>query len=171
MLRYALIYSFISPAQKYDALEFRKVPRYFLPEHFPARRKQHNGGSRSRGRARFSRQRFHGLKKRLRLHHHAFAAAKRAVVHYVMPVMREIAQIMDVRFDQPRLARPPHNSIIQRPAKKLRKYRHNVESHPAHFTANAAQARHRDVNARWSVSADRFIRTKWTVFALQSICR
>src|SRR5579859_2310588 len=129
MLRYTLIYSFISPAQKYDALEFRKVPRYFLPEHFPARRKQHNGGSRSRGRTRFTRQRFHRLKKRLGLHHHAFAAAEWAVVHYVMPVMCEIAQIMDVRFDQPRLARPPHNSIIKRPAKKLRKYRHNIESH------------------------------------------
>jgi hypothetical protein len=46
---------------------------------------------------------------------------------------------MDVRFDQPRLARPPHDAVLKWPAKKLWKYGDNIESHYAHITANTLQ--------------------------------
>jgi hypothetical protein len=45
--------------------------------------------------------------------------------------MRKFAQIVHASFDQLSLARPPHNPIIQRPRKKLRKYRNNIETHRA----------------------------------------
>jgi uncharacterized coiled-coil DUF342 family protein len=48
-----------------------------------------------------------------------------------MPVMRKRAQIMHASFNQARLARPPHNPILQRPSEKLRKYRNNVKTHRA----------------------------------------
>src|SRR5580692_10961044 len=39
--------------------------------------------------------------------------------------------------DQPRLARPPHDSVIQRPAKKFRENRNKIKAHrPSFYSLN-----------------------------------
>src|SRR5690242_16387278 len=46
-----------------------------------------------------------------------------------MPIVGEIAQVVDVRFDQIGFPRPPHDSVIERPLKESRENREDVKSH------------------------------------------
>src|SRR5262249_17331052 len=85
--------------------------------------------------ARFSDQRFHRIEQRLRLQHHAFAAAKRAVIHGPVPVVREFAQILDANLHQSSFARAPHDAEIQRPREELRKNCDDVKTHRISLSA------------------------------------
>jgi hypothetical protein len=80
----------------------------------------------------FTQQRFDGLKQRLRFQDHAFAAAKRAVVNGAMAVVRVCAQVVHAYVHQMRFARPPHDPVIERTTKKVRKNSYNVELHGWH---------------------------------------
>src|SRR5882672_2983432 len=79
-----------------------------------------------------SQQRFGGIEKRLRFQDHPFAAAKRAVVHGAMAVVRVFTQVVHAHVHQMRFARPPHDSVIERTAKKIRKNSYDVELHGWH---------------------------------------
>ena len=79
-----------------------------------------------------SQQRFDGIEKRLRFQDHPFAAAERAVVHGAMAVVRIFTQVVHAHVHQMRFARPPHDSVIERTAKKIRKNSYDVELHGWH---------------------------------------
>jgi len=79
-----------------------------------------------------SQQRFDGIEKRLRFQDHPFAAAKRAVVHGAMAVVRVFTQVVHAHVHQMRFARPPHDSVIERTAKKIRENSYDVELHGWH---------------------------------------
>jgi hypothetical protein len=66
-------------------------------------------------------QRLHTFKERFRLKDHPLATAKWAVIHRAMPIAGKGPQIAYLDLHQPRFARPPNDSKIQRPAKKIRK--------------------------------------------------
>ncbi len=71
--------------------------RHRLVEHLALRRKQHHllcPGVRS------GQIDLHRLKDRLRLEHHAFAAAERPVVHRLVAVVRPVPQIVDANVEQ-----------------------------------------------------------------------
>jgi hypothetical protein len=76
-----------------------------------------------------TRKRFDGLEQRLGFQQHAFAAAERAVIDGAMAVVREGAQVVHVNVHETRLARPPHDSVIQRACKKFRENRDDLELH------------------------------------------
>jgi hypothetical protein len=46
-----------------------------------------------------------------------------------MPIVRERPQIVDANFNEPGFTRLAHNAVIQRPTKKVRKNRENLELH------------------------------------------
>src|SRR5882762_1068235 len=79
-----------------------------------------------------SEQRFDSFEQRLWFQHHAFAAAERAVVHGAMAVVRVFTQVVHAHVHQMRFARPPHDSIIERTAKKIRKNSYDFELHSWH---------------------------------------
>jgi hypothetical protein len=87
------------------------------------------------GRARnafFSRrqlQRLQTLKERFRLQDHAFAAAKWAVIHCAVPIMRELPQVVDFDFYQAHFRSPARNTVIQWAAKEVRENRNDVGLH------------------------------------------
>ncbi len=74
-------------------------------------------------------QRSQRFRKRLGLQHHAFAAAKGAVVHGAMPVMREGAQIVHAHFDQPLGHRPAQDPILEEPGEEAGKDGDDVKAH------------------------------------------
>ncbi len=112
MLGNALVNALVSAAEEYHTLQLCESTRRFLPEKFAGGGKQNDGCACGRRSAFAPDQRFNCRKDRLGLHHHAFAPAERPVVHCPMTVVRKIAQIVDVRFDQPRLARAAHDAVI-----------------------------------------------------------
>src|SRR5271169_4606861 len=65
----------------------------------------------------------------LRLKHHPFSAAKRTIIHRTVAVVRERPQVVYRNLNETGLARPAHNAVIQRPAKKVRKNRQDLELH------------------------------------------
>src|SRR5271165_105831 len=97
MRSHPLVHSFVTPANKNNALQLRKAPRSFLVKKFTGRGKQHDGGASLRrgglcGIANTTpKELFHRLKDRRRLQHHAFAPAKRPVVNRAMSVFGELA--------------------------------------------------------------------------------
>jgi hypothetical protein len=46
-----------------------------------------------------------------------------------MAIVREGAEIVDMRFDKFRFARAPHDSVIERAGEELWEYGDDVESH------------------------------------------
>ena len=70
-----------------------------------------------------------GLVERLGLHHHAGAAAKRTVIHRLMPVVGPIPQIVHPQIEQPALSGAPYDAHIERPGEHLRKQREHVNLH------------------------------------------
>jgi hypothetical protein len=64
-------------------------------------------------------QRIHTRKKRFRLEDHAFAAAKRAVIHSTMAIAGVNPQVANLNHHQPRFARPANDAVVQWPAKKI----------------------------------------------------
>ena len=43
--------------------------------------------------------------------------------------MREVAQVVDMRLDQPRFSRAPHDAVIKRAGEKFRENRDEIEPH------------------------------------------
>src|SRR5437660_587583 len=95
MLRHALVDSFISPANKNDALELRIAPRGLLIEYSSSRGHQDDRGFWiARGLLphvpnALTEKRLHRFEKRLWLQHHALATAERPVIHGAMTILRE----------------------------------------------------------------------------------
>ena len=75
------------------------------------------------------------LAPRLRLHHHAGAAAVGGVVDGAVPVVGPPAQVVHAHVDQPALNRLTDQRQLQRP-EVLGKNRHDVESHHASTSSN-----------------------------------
>jgi hypothetical protein len=75
------------------------------------------------------RQSLNSAKQWFRFHHHTRAAAKRTIINLMMAVKGEIAQIVDMQFQQIRFYCPPNNAKFKDPTKYLRKYRNDVEPH------------------------------------------
>src|SRR5271155_743667 len=128
------VYAFVTAANQDDALQLGESPSGFLAEHGAGRGKQNDRGTLAGncGRAQaFSRgeQRFHRGEQRLGLHHHALAAAERTVVDGAMTIVRERAQIMNVRLDQIRFACAAHDTVIERTTEELREYGDQIKSH------------------------------------------
>ena len=69
------------------------------------------------------------FKDRFRLQDHAFAAAKWAVIYSAMPIAGKLPQIVDPYVHQFRFPSSPQNSVIQRPAKEIRKNRDQINTH------------------------------------------
>ena len=129
MFCYALVHALIPPANQDDAFKRREAPRRLLPKKFARRRKQPNRASLPSRGAFSGKQRFHGIENRLWLHHHAFTATKRTIVHGAMAIMREIPQIMDVCLDQVRFPRTPHDSVIERSSEEFRENCDEIKTH------------------------------------------
>jgi hypothetical protein len=98
------------------------------------RGKQHHALPSLTGQPRLARrdvQRFNTFKDRFRLQDHAFAAAERAVVYRAMPIMRKGPQIVNFNVCQTSFPGPANDAIVQRPTKKIRKDRDNIDLHLA----------------------------------------
>ena len=122
MFGYALIHAFIASAEQHHAVELGQPSRVRLAKQFARSREQHDRRLRLlRKRIPHAHQRFHSLEQRLGLEHHAFAPAKRTIVHGAMAIMREFAQILHVNMDQAGFSRTAHNAVIERPGEKFRK--------------------------------------------------
>src|SRR5690349_12438291 len=96
MLDYALIHSLVATAYQNDAVLSRILFGSLLIEQASLRRKQRDARVRL-----LVRQRFHSAKQRLGLHHHPGAAAEGSIIHLAMPIVRVVAQVVDVNLDQP----------------------------------------------------------------------
>ena len=104
----------------------RKFFCHGLVETFALRREQHHALLRSAGNAIFPRpqlERFQTFKDRFRLQDHALAAAKWAVIHSAVPVVRKRPQIVDFDIYQSNFPSPSDNAEIQRSAKEIGKDR------------------------------------------------
>ena len=129
MLCHPLVDTFVAPADQNDSLELRESSRRFLTKQLPCRGEQHDrrsGGSRWNI---FAYERIHSFENRLGLHHHALAASKRPVIDGAMAVVREVAQIVNVCFDEPRFARTPDDAVIERPREEFRENCDDVKAH------------------------------------------
>jgi hypothetical protein len=74
-------------------------------------------------------ERLQTFKDRFRLQDHAFAAAKRAVIHGAVFVFRKVPQIVNAYFRQASLACPADDAVIQLSAKEVRKDREDIDLH------------------------------------------
>ncbi len=71
----------------------------------------------------------HGLKHRLRLEHHALAAAERAIVHGLVAVVSELPQIVHANIDQAGLSGSADNAVVERSGEELREDGDDVKLH------------------------------------------
>jgi hypothetical protein len=127
MRSYPLIDAFVAAADQDNPVERCQFRRQALVKPSPLRRKQHYAmHRRSAFLTRRQIQRFHTFKERFRLEDHPLAAAEWAVIHGVMAIAGKRPQIAYLNLHQPRFARPPNDSKIQRPTKKIRENRDNV---------------------------------------------
>ncbi len=118
MLGHALIDTLIPAADQDDAFPGGELLRHRLVEHASLSRQQHDFRLRPRT-ARPDPELLQALEDRLRLQHHAFAAAEWTIVHRAMPVVRKGTQIVQRDLRQPELPRPPHDAVIERTAEKV----------------------------------------------------
>src|ERR1700730_2901554 len=126
MFRYTLIHALVSTTDEHNAIESRQFGRNALGKSLDLRRKKHHRMLRPSRNSIFAWREMHRLqtfKERLRLEHHALAAAERAVIHGAVLVVRELPQIVDFDFRQAHLAGPAGNSVIQWPTEKAGKNR------------------------------------------------
>src|SRR5260370_22098423 len=141
MLAYAFIHALVPAADQYQSIKSRQLPCHTLRKQDPARGKQYDGfgrASRDPHLPGTHRQRLSAFKNRLRLKQHALTAAERPVIHRAVPVVSERPQSMHPDVNNSRFSRPPHNAMLQRPAKKVRENRDDLELH-------------RDLSASWLV--------------------
>ena len=135
MLSHALVDSLISSAKKHDSVEFRIPPRSLLPEECSCGGQENNRGFRvRRGRLlgapqTMAKQCFRRLKKRLGLQHHSLASAKWAIINAAVAILSENTQVLDVHFDEARLASAAQNPVVERTDKKLWENRDQVKAH------------------------------------------
>src|SRR5579863_2060956 len=85
-----------------------------------------------------------GAKQRLRLKHHARAAAERAIVHRPVAVVGGIAQIVQPDISVAAGTGALQEAVIQNAAKELREYGDDVENHVvgAPLVGDLAKGRH-----------------------------
>ncbi len=76
-----------------------------------------------------SEKRLHGFEQRFRLQRHALAAAERAVIYCAMPILGKHSQVLHMDLDQAGFSRAAQNAMVQRPHKKLRENRDEIEAH------------------------------------------
>src|SRR5713101_7594444 len=141
MLAYPFIHALVSAADQYQSIKSRQLPCHILRKQDPARGKQYDGFGRASRDPHLPgayRQRFGAFKNRLRLEQHTLTTAKRPVIHRAVPVMGESPQVMHPDVNNSGFSRPPHNAMLQRPAKKVRENRDDLELH-------------RDLSASWLV--------------------
>src|ERR1700722_6457636 len=119
MLRDAFVDAFIAAADQDDSPQLRESPAGGLIEIFSGRGKQDDGGA-IRALRIVAKQRFDRFEQRFGLQNHAFTAAKETVIDGAMAIAREIAQIVNVRFDESRLAGSSHDSEVEWTDEKLR---------------------------------------------------
>jgi len=135
MIGDALVDSLISSAKKNKAVDLRIPSRGFLSKKFPRSGHQNNGYLRSEHNRLLgpsqvvAENRFGRLEQRLRLEHHALAAAKRPIIDAAVAILGEHTQILDMDLDEARFASPPQNAVIQRPGKKFWKNSNQIEAH------------------------------------------
>ncbi len=121
----ALVDALVAAADEQQTLVARKLGDERAVEPPPLRREQHH-------RRLCLDERLHRLdggEQRLRLHHHPRAAAERVVIDRPMPVSRPVAQVVQHDLDQPRVARAPHDRLVERPREHAGKQRQDVEAH------------------------------------------
>ena|SRR5438067_2922256 len=129
---HSLINAFVASADQYHAFKLRQLLRGLLIEALARRRQQHDGFTFAIALVfRSNAQRFYTFEQRLRLEHHAFAAAKWTVIYRLVAVTGKRAQIVQREFNQPSLARAAHDPIIQRTTEEVREYGDNLKLHPA----------------------------------------
>jgi hypothetical protein len=72
-------------------------------------------------------QTFNRRYQRLRLQHHSGASTEWPVVHYVMLVRSPAPKVVHADSGEARFARPPNDSVIERPREEFWKDRYDVE--------------------------------------------
>ena len=99
LFRDAFVHSLVSTTDQNDSLQRRELSGGLLIKRLSGGRKQYDRGAVTLWRL-LGEQRFHRFKERLWLQYHPFAAAKGPVIDGAMPVAREIAQIVYMRFNE-----------------------------------------------------------------------
>src|SRR5579872_6320284 len=125
MLRHPLIHALIPPADQQQLRFLAEPVGHRLVERPPLRRQQHHPLPRPPLRP----NRLYRQKNRLRLHYHAFAAAKWPVIHRAVGVKRPLTQIVDSNIQQAGVPAPLDHSMRERPREKLGEDRQHMESH------------------------------------------
>src|SRR6476660_4008685 len=135
MLCDTLVHSFITAANQNEAILLREAAGGLLGKRLSSRREKNDRGLFARRillrgiSSGVAEERFDGLKERLRLEDHAFAAAERPIVHGAMAVSRELAQVLDVNLHDAGFSRAANDSVIQRASEELRKDGDEVKAH------------------------------------------
>src|SRR5215469_14070117 len=141
----AFVDSFVASGEQNDTIERGELGGDRLAESSPLCRKQDDALVRSSPDAFLAggeSERIQTFKDRCRLQDHAFAAAKWAVVHGAVSIMRELPQIVDFNFRQAHFRGPAGNAVIQRSAKEVRKDRDNIGLHWLDPCSTAESAKH-----------------------------
>src|SRR6185436_3800128 len=82
--------------------------------------------------------RFHGVKNRLRLQNHAFAAAKRTVIDGLVPVRGPGPQIVHPDLNHAGTLGPLDDAMLEGSAKELRENRQDMKRHKSRFFYKSA---------------------------------
>src|SRR3990172_7021827 len=100
-----------------------------MVEQLSLRREQHDGGLGALLERLVGEDAFDRGEERLGLEHHAFAAAEGPVVHRAVLVGRVVPQVVDADVDEPVLARPADDAVLERPLEELPENGKNVKNH------------------------------------------
>ena len=124
-LAHALVNPLVAAAQHRDVPQGREPLRLPLRERPAGRRQQHH-------RARLSSPRHDGVhrgEQRLGFHHHPRTAAERHIVHDMVTIGREVAQVVNRDVQQPALPRPSDHAFLETRVDHPREDRDDVELH------------------------------------------
>src|ERR1700722_2778703 len=121
----ALIDALIPAADQQQFLQLAELPGPRLVELRTLRREQNHFLTLASLRP----DRLDRLKNRAGLHQHAFAAAKRPIVHSPMPVARQIAQVVHADFNQSRRPGLAYYALLEGGPEKIRENRQDVKNH------------------------------------------
>ncbi len=121
MRAHPLVNAFIVAAEQRDARLRRQLARDGLRENAPGRVEQDDRAALVDG--------FDGGEERLRLHHHAGAAAIGIVVHDMVAIGGGVARVVQRDLEQPLGLRPRQDAFAEWAAKHLGQQGEDVESH------------------------------------------
>jgi hypothetical protein len=131
----ALVDSFVTATNEDNAVQSSVAARGSLTEEFSRGGHENDGGFWIRRSLvagipdTASEKRFDGVEKGLGLQHHAFAAAKRAIIDGAVAVLGKYAKVLYLDADDAGLARATKDSMVEWASKKFRKNRDKVEAH------------------------------------------